>query len=300
MSLPEKIKATLAYFEIFDLALSVEELIRLMPGGVEGRLGVEKALREMSEVNEEHGFFVLKGSEKLLESRIGKSLLADQIKHKADKWKWVFGLVPFVQMACVCNYSSFDCVEKDSDIDLLIITKPGRIFLARLFLTFYMQLFGLRRHGEKIAGRFCLSFYVNENNLNFEEILLKNGDIYFAYWLMALKPIYGTETIWVKIEKENLWSGKYFENFEGRREDFRLVDQKKSWWRKWVEFLFGGKIGDFIEKLLGGYFLRRHNKRQKYLPENASVIVSTKMLKFHNNDKRLEFRERWLNRLGEF
>jgi hypothetical protein len=146
MSLPEKIKATLAYFEIFDLALSVDELMRFMPGMVEGRLGVEKDLSEMSDVRGKHGFFVLKGSEELLENRIEKSLLAEQIKQKADKWKWTFGLVPFVEMACVCNYSSFDCVEKGSDIDLLILTKPGRIFLARLFLTLYMQLFGLRRY----------------------------------------------------------------------------------------------------------------------------------------------------------
>ncbi|MGL5830649.1 MAG: hypothetical protein ACRCZE_00705 [Candidatus Altimarinota bacterium] len=299
LSLEGKIKASLAYFEIFDLALSVEEVMRFMLGGVETKLDVEKKLKEMGNISQEDGFYVLKGSEKLLEDRVAKSLLADQIREKVDKWKWAFGLVPFVEMVCVCNYSSFDCVEKDSDIDLLIITKPGRIFLARVFLTFYMQLFGVRRHGETVAGRFCLSFYVNENNLNFEEILLKDGDIYFAYWMMALKPVYGPEGIWKKIELENKWIEKYFAGFEDRREKFTEVLEKKSWIKKIYEFILKGKFGNILEKWLSGYFLKRHAERQTKLPETASVIVSNQMLKFHNNDKRLEFKQSWKKRLKE-
>jgi hypothetical protein len=133
--------------------------------------------------------------------------------------------------------------------------------------------------------------------LDFEDILLKNGDIYFAYWLMALKPLFGTEITWGKIEKKNEWIGKYFDNFAVRRERFINVNQKKGWSRRLMELLLKGKLGNFIEGLLGGYFLKRHQKRLKYLPGNASVIVSSKMLKFHNNDKRQEFRESWLNRL---
>jgi hypothetical protein len=290
----ERILATLAYFEIFELALSFEELQRLMPGKMLEKNELENLLKSRTQLVEENGYFVLRGKEKLLSVRKQKNLLKEELLRKINKWKWVFEWVPFVEFVAVCNYLSFNSVEKNSDIDLLVVAKPGRIFLAKVFLTIYMHLLGVRRHGDKVEGRFCLSFYVNENSLNFKPILLKD-DVYFAYWLVALLPLYGSEKIWRKIAEENKWISGFVDSFEERREKYSEVRAGKSWWKNLNEWILKGLLGDFIEKNLVKYFISRNAKRS--LPENASVIVSEAMLKFHNHDKRAEFRDKWLNKL---
>lgn len=299
MEVEERVLATLAYFEIFDLALNINELRRLLPG--EMLIGNEiteivKRMEEVGSIVSLNGWCALKKGKGLLEKRNDKDALAEVLLRKINKWKWIFSIVPFVEFAGVCNYLSFKSVEKDSDIDLLIVTKPGRIFLAKVFLTLYMHLLGIRRHGNKVAQRFCLSFYVNADNLNFKEILLKD-DVYFAYWLLALKPLYDSKNVWEKIEQENEWINSFLVDFRQRRESTEGIIRKKSWWKRFNEWLLVGKFGDFLENNLREYFVKRN--KQKKLPETSSVVVSEEMLKFHNHDKRAEFRDEWFSKLDK-
>ena len=41
--------------------------------------------------------------------------------------------VPFIKMVAVCNTLGYDNAAKDSDIDLFIIAKRGRLFIVRFY-----------------------------------------------------------------------------------------------------------------------------------------------------------------------
>jgi hypothetical protein len=40
--------------------------------------------------------------------------------------------IPFVEQIYLCNSITFNALHEESDIDILIITKPGMLWLARL------------------------------------------------------------------------------------------------------------------------------------------------------------------------
>lgn len=68
---------------------------------------------------------------------------------------------------------------------------------------------------------------------------------------------------------------------------------------RFKEKFLNGKTGDRLEKWLDGEHHRRHQRRLASLGPEASVIVSERMLKFHNVDRRKEICERFAKRVDE-
>lgn len=296
-SLKERILATLIYFDMFQMALGEDDLSRLILGE-KTEIGVIKGeLSQMAGlVVRNGGITALHGRDELLEIHEGQKRKSFDLCRRVEKWAWVFRRLPFVELVAVCNYLPLGVVDACSDIDIFVVTRAGRIFVARVFVTVFLHLLGLRRHGEKVKNRFCLSFYVSEKALGMREILLPD-DIYFAYWMIALWPVYGEKVVWEKLQAENQeWVGDYL---EGGRLIIRDYISGKSLIGRFWEKILNGKLGNWLERRLREFFQKRHAAR-KDLPANASVIVDEKRLKFHNNDRREYYRDKWLRRLEGF
>jgi hypothetical protein len=91
---------------------------------------------------------------------------------------------PGVARVWVCNSLSMNAADKDSDIDLFIEATPGRIWTARVFSTLYFQILGIRRYGNKVKGRFCLSFFAT-SGADFSKIAIED-DVYLYEWVRRL------------------------------------------------------------------------------------------------------------------
>jgi hypothetical protein len=207
--------------------------------------------------------------------------------------------IPFVKMVAVCNNLAFGKVTETSDIDLFIVTKRKRLFFVRSLITFIFSLLRVRRYGNKIKGRFCLSFFVDEDHMNLEPISLKR-DIYLAYWIKNIVPIILNENFDQNFINSNRWIRKYFEE----NEDFNLgkvfVLNKKSKLEKYLGYMFDGEIGDFIEKVLSKWQINRANKKiEKLKNDDFGNIVTSYMLKFHDIDRRKEYRDKWMQKYDE-
>ena len=103
----------------------------------------------------------------------------------------------------MCNSLALYTADNKSDIDLLIITTPGRLWIARLLMTTLFHLCRWRRHGKKITKRFCLSFWTTEENLSFEKIALPH-DPYLALWTASLWPLYDPHDVFGKVCQSNI------------------------------------------------------------------------------------------------
>ncbi len=290
--------ATVTWFDGFNLALKVEQLPKLVLGKMVTLEEVLHALKYLDNYLEiEDGYVFLKGRENMVKITEEKLKRKKSLEKRVEHWKWIFKMIPFLKMAAICNYNSFGDVSKKSDIDIFVVTNKGRIFLARTFLTFLTELWGVRRHDGKVVGQFCLSFYASEEYLQFESLLFEN-DIYFAYWILALDPFYCEEGVWDKLWDQNQWLENYFEEYDRLKKKINISEITR--WKKFWEKFWGNKWGDKLEKLLGKYSIRRFEKRKKSFPVNASIIVSEKVLKYHNNDRRIFYRERWQKNLEKF
>lgn len=106
------------------------------------------------------------------------------------KFRWVYRNIPFIQSIYLCNSITFNALDEDSDIDILIITKKNALRRARFRSEIYFRLFFLKRGLRSKRKKFCLSFYVSHNHQNLYHIMLPNNDIYFIYRLAHLVPLY--------------------------------------------------------------------------------------------------------------
>ena len=224
----------------------------------------------------------------------------------------MFRICPFLRMAAICNNLAFGRVNKESDIDIFVISKSGRLFFVRTFLTGFLHLFGVRRHGNKIAGRFCLSFFIDDDFLDLSKIAIEN-DIYLAYWLKTMIPI-ADDGVSADLIDNNLWARHFFENEDDFFISNKRISKKASYLNKILEFIFGGTIGTFFENKLKTWQLKRAKRKielmnsenePQELPgiyEAASsdlgVVVGNHILKFHNIDHRRQWRSEWIKKYG--
>lgn len=232
-------------------------------------------------------------------------------KIEKNLWKKVFKyvkflkFVPFLRMAAVCNNLSFGTVNAKSDIDLFIAAKKGRLFLVRTIVTFIFSILGVRRHGNKIAGRFCLSFFVDDEFLDFSKIALEN-DIYLAFWIKNLVPVVD-DGVSREFFMKNIWIDNYFESdfvIEDLQEKLmdeygQVVIKPKGFLKNFLTWIFDGRFGNFVEKKLKNWQMKRAEKKTNAIPDTIGLMIGEHILKFHNVDRRREYRGLWMKNFGQ-
>lgn len=189
-----------------------------------------------------------------------------------------FSKIPGVLAICVGNSLSMNAAHKDSDIDLFIITKENRLWIARACITMMLILLRQRKTHKNHAGKFCLSFFITENALNFENIALKN-DIYLAYWILTLRPIINRKSSFEVFQNKN-HNWIYNKNPDKAKAPNKIITVPEN---KFLTILW-----DVCEKILKFIFLPKTKKSFQKLWKPFGVIVSDDILKFHDKDRRKE------------
>jgi len=297
---PELVKSllrTIRYFDLFDFPLKADELITQLykydrPAHIKEVEGILKELVHLRILEEIKEYYVKKGRGGIIEIRKAHKFISEKLWNRTKLYGNYMRSVPFVEMIAVCNNLAYNNASDQSDIDLFIVVKPGRMWIARLFLTALLHFHGVRRHGIHTIGRFCLSFFITSDNLNLERMQIKPEDPYLAYWMIQLKPIYGEE-IYGRFKSENQpWMKNYGLNF-AKDSSAAFDPGKPAVIKSALEWILKAKIGDSLENLLKRTLKRKTLRSMKELSPKSSVIVSDRMLKFHNHDRRQEYFERW-------
>lgn len=289
---------TLCFFDIFDFALTRKEFCDYV-------LYKKWTLPELSGFNnhekfliETHSHVYLRGRSLTVMVRREKEHRARKLIAKAKKFVKYMQMLPFIRMVGLCNSLSFYDAEKGSDIDIFIITEKKRLFLARSFAWIFTHFLRIRRHGEKVKGRFCLSFLISRDELNLESIKL-DKDIYFIFWMRLMRALIGHKT-YMEFINENNWLKEYFDYDINQR--LHLLPESKFLLtlQKILEFPLKGRIGNFAEYLLRKWQMKRCKKKASCLAKSDGIVVSETMLKFHNNDMRRKYSSLWQKRVNQY
>lgn len=227
-------------------------------------------------------YYFLRGRDDIVQ----KYQIQEKMWRRVARFRWLFAIVPFVRMVGVCNSLAMGTASAQSDIDLFVIADHHRFFTARLFLTVVLHFFGVRRHGAKIANRFCLSFFITDDALDLRSTAISFAphDPYLTYWLRTVTPVTGF-AIWKEFFRAN-----HAENVPLPKH--RFVDEKASRIRLRTFF------GDILERFLARWQLRRAQKKQMG-GNHASIVISPKMLKFHEHDRRAMVASAFQERLAK-
>lgn len=297
---PELVKSILEavrFYDLFDFPLTAEEVMNYLykyfkPLHIKELKATLEYLVGQKELSEIKGYFVLMGRESIVETRKTRKFIAEKFWNRTKLYGQYMRLVPFTRMIAVCNNLAYDNPSQESDIDLFIVVKPGRMWLNRLIITLILQFYGVRRHGNHVAGRFCLSFFVTDEKMNMKEFELPPQDPYLAYWTKNLRPIFGEKTYQEFCEINKEWLASYGLRFDDSYKK-HMYHYEDGSTKKFIEWLLGGFIGNMLEKLLKLTLKKKTLKSKEALGPKANVVVSDEILKFHNHDRRQEYLERW-------
>ncbi|OIO19257.1 MAG: hypothetical protein COY69_00155 [Candidatus Magasanikbacteria bacterium CG_4_10_14_0_8_um_filter_32_14] len=303
IKIQEAILKTLSYFDIFEYSLTSEELRRLLwfPDNVndEDFFVNLQILLDENKIACKYSFYFLKDKKDYVKSRQLKVKLVEQkmsiAKRAIDKLR----KVPFLRAVFVCNTVALGVPNNNSDIDVFIVTRKNYIWLVRFFSTIILKFFRLRTSRSNHKDRVCLSFYATDNNLNLERLKIKNKtDIYLVYWLLQLIPIYDPENLYISILNANRWLDEYV---NVKKHSFFLVDylRVKNFKndlkiKNKLENFFAEK--DYLINFLKKIQIPKIRKNYGLYADRADtrVVISDDFLKFHENDRRKEYCEKWL------
>lgn len=305
--LPAALFKVLVFFDSFDYPLTVFEAWRLVGMPAEYSQ-VEKILSEavlgqglLSQyISRNNGYYFLKGRDEIAVIRQKTAILAEERSRIARKVIRFFSWVPGFKAAAICNNFYY---HQDSDIDLFIITAAKRLYIARALITLCAHLSGFRRHGENISRRVCLSFFVAEDGWNLSQIAIPGGDPYLDYWFIFLDPLWGERAF------QNFWDANYDIVSKFPNASIPVPAPSRVTVRSWLgniirpllRALIFGPTGNLLELIASKIQKRRMAKHELLDPNNeiTGVIITDQMLKFHERDRRREFREKFLEHLDK-
>ncbi len=304
-NLQEAIVRTIAFFDLFSYPLTGFEVWKYLDVKCELTEVLENIAKksplvplfERGQVERKNGFYFLAGREEIIKERMARYNYSDKKFKRAVLLSRIFKFIPWIKMIAVGNIIGAHNLKKESDIDLFIITEKNRVWLTRLFCVLIIKILGLRPKPENMRDRICLSFFISEENMDLERLMLSGAhndsgerDIYFIYWLAGLVPIYNRDNIYNKFIGANNWLKNYLPNWERGEVNYRR-DAGKG---------FSRFYRDVVDMFFGGLERRTKNLELKMMPEQLKSIVNKDtrvvadkgVIKLHVNDRREEYKNK--------
>ena len=215
--------------------------------------------------------------------------IAQKMK-KARKAGRLLRLVPWVKMVAVCNTLAAGHPKQNSDIDVFIVIEEGRLWIGRLLVTAWMQVWGLRRHGGRVSDHICLSFYITPSAGDLSKVAIEN-DVYMKFWIGNLLPLWSRDGALEHFYRSNQWA---MGEFRHRPQPLALDQKATPLPIKIFELAAFFGLGKILNHIARKTQKKRIDLKDHQRPVSTAVVVNDSMLKFHEKDTRVSVRDQWL------
>jgi hypothetical protein len=206
-ALQRAILTAVAYADVFDYPLTVSEVHRYLIGleataeavsAVVGEPGARPTALEFHQ-----GYVTLAGRESLVPTRRRRAAEARRLWSRAERYGRAIASLPFVRMVAVTGALAMDNVERDDDIDYLVVTEPDRLWLCRALVVAIVR--AAARRGDVV----CPNYFLSERALE-----LRERDLFTAHELAQMVPLCGLET-YARMRRLNEWVAEFLPNAAG-------------------------------------------------------------------------------------
>lgn len=214
-----------------------------------------------------------------------QDVLHDKKWKKFIKMGRLFAFIPFVNFSLASGSMALGNVHENSDFDVVVGCKYGRIFTARFFCIVAFSVFGWRRgkltHKEEAADKICFNHFVTEKSF----CLHPEYNIYWQELYKNLVPIFGGRDIIRAFFRANDWLDQPIDYFD----DSRHIHKKSSFLKKAAEYFLGGRLGDWVESILKKGQMERikNNLKSEELGFGPRIRYSDEELEFHPDTARI-------------
>lgn len=290
--LAEAILRTLLYADVFEYALTPAEIHRFLIGAAAAPEAVAHTLADCAwlaeRVERRAGYITVRGRGPLAAVR------AERARHSARLWpaarRWAARLsgLPFVRLVAVTGALAVDNATAGDDIDYLIVTEPGRVWLARALVVAGVRL-------ARLGGvRLCPNYVLARSAL-----AQSQRDLYIAHDLYQMVPLAG-HALYAEMQALNAWARAYLPQAAsgGRAEADQRPRGGPRALQQLGEWLLGGRLGDALEAW------ERARKLRKFGPAahqpGSAARLDAERVKGHFEDHGSRVLAQYHHRLAQF
>jgi hypothetical protein len=285
--LAQSVLGALAYADLFDYPLSSEEIRRYQIAtsysGDEIALCLATSPHLQNAVSSRDGLYCLRGREATFEIRRERSEASRRVWRRAAFYARWLARMPFVRMVAITGALAVDNVASRPDIDLLVVTSEGRVWISRRLII------ALVRFARLFGDDLCPNYIISETNLNLEQ-----QDLFTAHELSQMVPLYGKK-VYMQLLAHNRWALDYLPSaFTPLRE--RVPTLRRGLLRRAAERVLSAHLLDSWEQWELG---RLQRKVRPLVGDAAEVICSPQQCKGHTGLHRQWVTTRYNQRLSE-
>jgi len=269
---------TVLYGDVFDFPMTAREihhfLIDEQPASCEavertiaGSMALASALICVD------GYFACAGRESIVALRKEREQVVARMWPQALRYGRWLSRLPFVRMVGLTGALAIRNAYDGDDIDYMLITVPGRVWMARALAI------GIVRAARLQGVIVCPNYVVADDALE-----QSRRDLFIAHELAQMIPLYGHDLYW-RLRQTNPWAEAHLPNAGAAL----YATDEQSLGRGWEtikrvgEAALGGRLGNALETWEHQRKVRRFAKKMRQQQEHAAQIDRTQV-KGHFSD----------------
>jgi len=235
--LERAIVQTVAYADVFDYPLTADEIHRYLIGVPAGRGSIRGLLgaRVPDGLSRSGRYFTLAGREASVETRKRRMTEAAEYWRKAVHYGRRMSHLPFVRMVAVTGALAMDN-NADGDIDYLIITEPGRLWLCRALIVAVVRVAALK------GTDLCPNYFLSERAL-----ILEERNLFTAHEVTQMVPLAGMAT-YQHLRDLNRWTDTFLPNATSAPRRLAAVDPGRRRTRRLLETTLRSRVCEPLER----------------------------------------------------
>jgi len=211
VTISDSILATLAYHDIFNYPLNAKEIHKYLVKRKSSTIEIERNLKKLlisKKIILKNNLYSLSASNSLARTRnIRKKISIEKLK-KAKRFARLLNIIPSIKLVAITGALAMENSQEQDDIDLMIITKSGKLWTSRLLANFILLPNKRTPNKGNAKDKACLNIFLDESHL---KIYAKN--IYTAHEICQIIPLVNKENIYQKFIHTNSWVLKYLPNW---------------------------------------------------------------------------------------
>jgi hypothetical protein len=203
-TLDDALRWTVLYADIFDFPLTRDELFTFLVAHrgsrAEVNAAIDRSLENGQGFDTDGHFVYLRGRAETVSCRVRRGHVARSSWRHARLYAHLIWALPYVRMVAVTGALAMDNVEPKDDIDFLVVTEPGRLWMTRGLIVLLCKL--ARFCGHTI----CPNYLISSHALGLSE-----RNLYAAHELAQMVPLHGrglAQRLWT----ENQWCLTFLPN----------------------------------------------------------------------------------------
>lgn len=241
----------LCFFRALERPYTAVELFRMLPAHkkytLENIYYVLSLLKKKGDIHEENGFYALAPSFSFSLPRRTQDLMYDKKWKTLLRWRFLFSLIPHIDFVCVAGSCALQNVHENSDFDVIIGCRTGRIFTVRFFAICIFNMFGIRRtridHTTDARNKICLNHFVTLSSYTL-------APPYHAQWRYLYRNLIPLIVHNAKSWEAFLDANRSWTKLHNVFLDMRTHETSSHVLKNIFEYIGSGAFGNYFEKII--------------------------------------------------